>query len=155
VTVDLDPCAQWRVLASCELDGELSELDAVRLEHHLAGCGACHAWLAEVRELATALRAEPLEAPERRFDLSATRRRMLHASTVAAAVVASAAAAALAILPVAVPTNGQTASHAAQGAEVAGKRDVCPVCLARNLVVLSLTGDLNQPQTPGHGAVLS
>jgi predicted anti-sigma-YlaC factor YlaD len=139
------------LLASCELDGELSELDAVRLEHHLAGCGACRAWLAEGRELATTLRSAQLEAPEQRFDLTATRRKMLRASTIAAAAAASVAAAALAILPLAGPSNGTAVSRAAQRG---GQRVACPVCLAHKLVLMSLNGELNR-QTPGHGAVLS
>ena len=155
MTVDLDSCAEWRILASCELDGELSELDFVRLEHHLDDCAACRTWLAEMRELATALRTAELEAPERNFDLTAARRwRMLRASSVAAAAAASVAAATLAILPLARPTSAPTA-RARAGTNLAGKRDSCPICLSRNLVLLSLTGHLDPQQAPGHGPVLS
>lgn len=154
MTVELDPCAEWRLLASCELDDELSELDAIRLEHHLADCGACRTWLAEGCQLAMTLRAAQLEAPERGFDLIATRRRMFRASTVAAAAAASVAAAALAILPLAMHSNGRTLPRAVQDAKLT-KSVSCPVCLPRKYVIMSLSGMLARQQTPGHGAFLS
>lgn len=154
MTVELDSCAEWRALASCELDGELSELDTVRLDHHLGDCAACRTWVAEVRDLTTALRSAELEAPDRSFDLTATWRRMFRTSTVTAAVAASAAAAALAILPLAMPSNGPTVPRAAQDVKLT-KRSACPDCLARKFVLMALNGELDRQQAPGHGPVVS
>jgi predicted anti-sigma-YlaC factor YlaD len=150
-----DGCSHWRLLASCELDGELSDLDAVRLEHHLTGCGACAAWLSEAHAAATSLRSAELDVPAR-LDLSARSRRIARVSSIAAAAAAaSVAAAALAILPIALPTTGgRTTTRPAQRAEIV-KRGSCSVCLPRKFVLLSLNGELYPQQTPGHGAVLS
>jgi anti-sigma factor RsiW len=54
-------CRSVRELASLELDGELSQLDAARLESHVAGCAACRSLRAELHGLTTALRGAPLE----------------------------------------------------------------------------------------------
>jgi predicted anti-sigma-YlaC factor YlaD len=57
----LDPCDSSRELVSASLDGELAELDALRLDAHLAVCGACRAYAAGARETARLLREAPLE----------------------------------------------------------------------------------------------
>ena len=59
------PCGQTAELVSLELDGELSELEAARLETHLGQCAACRSLKAELAGLTLALRAVPLEQLER------------------------------------------------------------------------------------------
>jgi anti-sigma factor RsiW len=54
-------CRAVRELVSLELDGELTELDAARLETHLAACAGCSALWTELHGLTLALRAAPLE----------------------------------------------------------------------------------------------
>jgi len=54
-------CRSTRELVSLELDGELSELDAARLETHLAACATCRALRSELEGLTVALRVAPLE----------------------------------------------------------------------------------------------
>ena len=58
-------CERARTWASLELDGELSELERALLGSHLVRCEACAAAVAEMRSVTAALRAAPLEAPER------------------------------------------------------------------------------------------
>jgi anti-sigma factor RsiW len=59
--IPLDPCDLSRELVSASLDGELAELDAVRLDAHLAVCGACRTYAARAAEAARLLREAPLE----------------------------------------------------------------------------------------------
>ena len=47
------------------VDGELTAAEALRVERHLAGCGACHAVVARHLEVGDAVRALPrLPVPE-------------------------------------------------------------------------------------------
>jgi predicted anti-sigma-YlaC factor YlaD len=57
-------CVQARESASARLDGELPELDEVRLTAHLLGCADCRAFADEAGALAAGLRTAPLERPE-------------------------------------------------------------------------------------------
>jgi len=57
-------CVQARESASARLDGELPELDGVRLDAHLRGCADCRAFAEQAAALAAELRAAPLERPE-------------------------------------------------------------------------------------------
>lgn len=116
MTAHVDRCAEWRSLASCELDGELDELDTARLKRHLQGCAECSVWLAELRTLTAMLRDAQLEAPRRGLDLSAVRRGVGRAA-VAAATVASVAAAALAVIGFDLRTNNVARPAAAGGFE--------------------------------------
>lgn len=60
-------CLRAREAVSARLDGELCELDVVRLEQHLGGCSACARFAAEaaglVRELRTAALVPAPAAP--------------------------------------------------------------------------------------------
>ena len=82
-------CERARAWVSLELDAELSELEHALLAAHLDRCAACAAFAHDVRGLAGALRAAPLElprevpAPIRRRDASV---RVLQALGAAAAV---------------------------------------------------------------------
>lgn len=75
-------CERAQSLASLALDGELTEVDELRLEAHLRECAVCALHVREVRALTTALRAAPLESWGRRFEhprrpAAASRRRTL------------------------------------------------------------------------------
>jgi predicted anti-sigma-YlaC factor YlaD len=82
-------CLQAREDASARLDGELSELQAARLELHLRDCSECSAYAAEIAAVALHLRAAPLERPERRIVLPSRRRLPIQAAAAAVAVAAA------------------------------------------------------------------
>jgi anti-sigma factor RsiW len=88
-------CGQTRELVSLELDGELSELEAARLENHLGHCAACRQLKAELAGLTLALRAVPLEQFERAITLPRRIRFSLRPLQVGAAAAAIAVAAGL------------------------------------------------------------
>jgi predicted anti-sigma-YlaC factor YlaD len=89
--VQLQPtdCARARESLSAQLDGELPELEADRLETHLLLCPDCSQWGEQVRDVTAWLRETPLEAPAGRFAMPRRRRSWRVSSAVA---VASAAA---------------------------------------------------------------
>jgi hypothetical protein len=86
-------CARARESVSAQLDGELLELDADRLETHLLLCSDCSAWADQVREVTTRLREAALEVPAERLGWARHRRGLRVSSAVAlvsaAAVVAT------------------------------------------------------------------
>lgn len=76
-------CLRAREAVSARLDGELSELEAARLEQHLRGCGPCAEFAAGAEEVARRLRVAALEpAPD---ELFLPRRRRIAAPYAAAA----------------------------------------------------------------------
>jgi predicted anti-sigma-YlaC factor YlaD len=83
-------CMLARESASVRLDGELSELEAARLDAHLRVCADCRAYAAEVGAIAGQLRAAPLERPGEQFVLP--RRRVFSGMRLEAAVAAAAVA---------------------------------------------------------------
>lgn len=86
IPVPQSDCLQAREAASARLDGELSELEAVRLNAHLRECAACSVYALELSALAESLRRADLEQPQ--LDLTLPRRRTLPAMRVAAAAAA-------------------------------------------------------------------
>jgi predicted anti-sigma-YlaC factor YlaD len=86
-------CAEAREAASAWIDGELSELDAGRLEAHLGACPACSGHVTGLEALARALRGAELEQPS--VPVFAARRRRpafrLNSAAAAAALVVAAA----------------------------------------------------------------
>jgi predicted anti-sigma-YlaC factor YlaD len=56
-------CVGAREAASRRLDGELSELEAARLDAHLQRCSACREFAEEAAAIALELRRAPLEKP--------------------------------------------------------------------------------------------
>lgn len=85
-------CESVRELYSAALDGELSELEAVRVQAHLAACGGCRTYAAGAQEAARLLRQTPLEElslpivlPSRRWAVA----RKLQVAAAAAALVAT------------------------------------------------------------------
>jgi len=89
-TVRCDRARQW---ASLRVDGELSELEALMLERHVAGCASCREWQERVEGAAMLIRAVPLETPARRVKLERREGRgfLLRHRLALAAVVAAAA----------------------------------------------------------------
>jgi predicted anti-sigma-YlaC factor YlaD len=113
-------CVQARESASARLDGELAELDDVRLTAHLRGCADCRAFAEETAALAAELRAARLERLETEAFLP--RRRRVHAirvqSAAAAVALVAAAAGASFVLGRALGTTGTTAPPAATAADL-------------------------------------
>jgi predicted anti-sigma-YlaC factor YlaD len=107
-------CRRTRELVSLALDGELSELDAARLESHLAGCAACSELEREVSGLTLALRAAPLEELSRPISLPQRVRWSLRPLQVGAA------AAAVAVTAGVAGVVGTVRSHPAQPKYVPG-----------------------------------
>jgi predicted anti-sigma-YlaC factor YlaD len=64
IPVPPSDCARAREAASRRLDGELSELEATRLDAHLRRCPDCEAFAAETAAIARELRRAPLERPD-------------------------------------------------------------------------------------------
>lgn len=67
-------CSHGLAWASLELDGELSQLESVLLERHLARCAACAAHVGDMRALTEALRTAPVEAPSAPVFVASSRR---------------------------------------------------------------------------------
>jgi hypothetical protein len=63
-------CMSAREAASARLDGEVSELEAVRLDAHVLACPACRAYTSAIAGVAAELRAAPLERPSVVLDVS-------------------------------------------------------------------------------------
>ncbi|UQX87659.1 zf-HC2 domain-containing protein [Jatrophihabitans telluris] len=57
-------CERYREAASARMDGEPLQLPASALDHHLATCSQCAAWLAEAERLGRALRISGQTAPD-------------------------------------------------------------------------------------------
>jgi len=81
-------CDRMRSSISAELDGELSEFEAIRLRGHLRVCASCQTFKAEAERFATALRSAPLEPLSRSVALPSRRRRAMHVRVPVAAAVA-------------------------------------------------------------------
>lgn len=86
IPVPQSDCLQAREAASARLDGELSELEAARLNAHLRECAACSVYALELSAIAERLRSADLEQPQ--LDLTLPRRRALPGIRVAAAAAA-------------------------------------------------------------------
>ncbi|MGB2953588.1 MAG: zf-HC2 domain-containing protein [Gaiellaceae bacterium] len=69
LTLSDDACGRIRELTSLELDGELSQLDRVRIAVHLGRCASCRGFRQQVHAATQALRAAPLERPRRQLML--------------------------------------------------------------------------------------
>jgi anti-sigma factor RsiW len=116
--ISLQNCDRVRELISASLDGELSELDGVRLRAHLDVCAGCLTYAAGATEAARLLRDTPLEQlnvpiqlPGRRLAFA----RKLQVAAAAAAVVATAG------LSAAVGTLTSSSPHRAQSSVQATK----------------------------------
>jgi predicted anti-sigma-YlaC factor YlaD len=78
---------QWaRQAISVQLDDELSEIGAARLQHHLRTCAECSAYALEAAAVTTRMRMAPLVLPDARIVSPRARRRRTAPVTAAAAV---------------------------------------------------------------------
>jgi predicted anti-sigma-YlaC factor YlaD len=113
-------CVQARESASARLDGELPELDDVRLAAHLRGCADCRAFAEDLTALAAELRAARLELPDRPVLLP--RRRRVPAirmqSAAAAVALVAAAVGSSFVLGRALGTSGSAPPPAATAADL-------------------------------------
>ena len=81
-----------REAVSAQLDGELSELEAIRLRTHLDSCESCREFEASASFSTTALRMAPLEPLTRPIALPSRRRISFRVPAAAAAAVVMVAA---------------------------------------------------------------
>jgi anti-sigma factor RsiW len=81
-------CERMREAVSAQLDGELSELEAIRLRTHLEACASCREFEASAGFSTTALRAAPLEPLTQPIALPSRRRVSVHFRVPAAAAAA-------------------------------------------------------------------
>lgn len=98
IPVPPSACMRAREAVSARLDGELSELDAVRLDAHLRACAECREYADQAALLTAELRAAPLEQPAVPTFVPARRRvraKRMHGALAAAMVVLAAASAAV------------------------------------------------------------
>ena len=102
------------------LDGELSELDAARLEGHLASCASCRGYVETARTASRLVRQTPLEEPSfpivvpgRRFAVA----RKLQVGAAAAAVAVTVGFSA-AVSMVGGPSVAHSSRHATPSAKL-------------------------------------
>lgn len=69
-------CERARQWISAEVDGELSRFERVLLSAHTANCSACREFHAATDAFTSALRAAPLEQPDRLIEIGRVRRRL-------------------------------------------------------------------------------
>ena len=89
------PCDQAREYVSLALDGELVEVERMRLDAHLASCAECRAFRTDIEAVARELRSAEPDEPAYPFVLPRARRlsvRSIQVGAAAAAVVAIVAA---------------------------------------------------------------
>jgi predicted anti-sigma-YlaC factor YlaD len=106
--IPLPACERMRELLSASLDGELSELDEVRLQDHLVRCAGCRAYAAAADTTARLVRHTPLEQPG--FAIVVPGRRLAVARKLQVAAAAAAVAATVG-LSAAVGTISGPSSH--------------------------------------------
>ena len=116
-------CDRARASVSVRLDGELSELDGVRLDDHLRECANCSAYARELHALTAELRAAALEQPTVTVFVPARRRPLVRLQTAAAAaaIVAIAAGSSFAVGRALAPQGGP-ATTTAPASDVLGLR---------------------------------
>jgi predicted anti-sigma-YlaC factor YlaD len=119
-------CMQAREAASLRLDGELSELDGVRLGLHLRDCTLCRAYAREIEALTLEFRSAPLEQPRGQTFVLRPKRvpaiRMQAAAVAAVAVIAAVAGTSFAIGRVLGTESGRTTRTATSAADAASVR---------------------------------
>jgi predicted anti-sigma-YlaC factor YlaD len=81
-------CERTRASVSAALDGELSELESLRMRTHLDGCDACREFEESAQVSTTALRMAPLEPLSHPLVLPSRRRRALGVRVPSAAAAA-------------------------------------------------------------------
>jgi predicted anti-sigma-YlaC factor YlaD len=113
-------CDGIRELCSASLDGELSELDAARLEGHLGSCASCRAYVETAQAASRLVRQTPLEEPS--FPIVVPGRRLAVARKLqvgaAAAAVAVTVGFSAAISTIGGPSVARSTRHATPSAEM-------------------------------------
>ncbi len=126
----------WCRLVSCEVDGELDDLDAVRLKRHLARCPTCAAWAEEASALARLLRSTEPAEPDRMLAPQVLRRRRTRAALLTTSA-ASVAAAVVAGLALQLPTGTGPSGRGRSQTRPLGSAASCRWCGAARFVELS------------------
>ncbi len=104
-------CERARASVSAQLDGELSELETLRLDLHLRECPECAAWLHSVRATTDQLRQARLEVPSVSLALPGRRPRRTGTLALATAAAAMAAAAAVGVIGALTPSPARVAAN--------------------------------------------
>jgi predicted anti-sigma-YlaC factor YlaD len=139
-------CMRARESVSAQLDGELAELETLRLDFHLRECPACAAWAQHVRAATTRLRQAPLELPSVSVELPGPARRRTGALALAGAA-AMAAAAAAAIIGTLTPASDIRTPTSALHVGPTGRQSIL------DSHILSLENQLFAPSTLRSGNV--
>jgi predicted anti-sigma-YlaC factor YlaD len=71
--ISLETCDRIRELCSAAVDGELSQLEATRVQTHLARCADCAAFAAAASGSAAVVQTTPLEQIDLQFSLPGRR----------------------------------------------------------------------------------
>jgi predicted anti-sigma-YlaC factor YlaD len=118
--ISLHTCDRIRELYSASLDGELPELDAVRLQAHLAACPSCSAYAATAQAASRLVRETPLEEPS--FPIVVPGRRLAVARKLqvaaAAAAVAVTVGLSVAVGTISGPSQSRSSHRATQSASL-------------------------------------
>jgi hypothetical protein len=132
----MDDCAEFRALASSQLDGELDELESARLDRHLVVCAQCATWTREVAALGILLQESTSVPPAWTSEglPRSLRWRFVHAASV---VAASASAAAVAAFVLAQPGSGL--SLFSSGSARAASETPCVSCTKKQSLTASRT----------------
>lgn len=112
-------CERARSWAALAPDGEISELEKTLLHSHLARCGSCSSFAADVAEIAAALRAASFEPPPRPIAVTTWRRRR-----VLARLRTVGAAAAVAVMALGIASHAPLANDERKPAELSRVPDV-------------------------------
>ena len=118
--ISLHSCDRIRELYSASLDGELSEIDAARLEAHLATCSGCSAYAAATGTASRLVRETPLEQPGFRIVVPGRRLALARRFQVAAAAAAVAVTVGLSVAvgTLGGPSVARSAQHAKPSANL-------------------------------------
>ena len=115
-------CEQVRAYAAASVDGELSQVEAARLESHLSTCASCRHFAADLGEIAFLVRSTPLESLDFPIVLPSTRLRLGRVFQVGAAAVAVVAVVGIsATVGIGQRPNAQSTAWAVQGLLAAGR----------------------------------
>ncbi|MDX6486632.1 MAG: putative zinc-finger [Gaiellaceae bacterium] len=142
ISVPNSDCTNAREAVSARLDGELSELEALRLDVHLRACAACRSYSQEVERITLSLRAASSDQPRIRIELP-VRRRHVPVRSAAAAVALVAAVGSSFALGRSLDSGGRPAK-AVTAAEVRTTSAVAP---SEQLLAML---DRFAPQAPQH-----
>lgn len=136
-------CMIAREAASARLDGELEELDRLRLDAHLLACADCREFASAIAGLQGTLLAAPLEQPARIELLPSRRRTPVVAAAAVAALVAAVTVSSFAV-------GRSLGSHSSPQSSFAGTKDASAA--RRDSTQQNLLAMLNsfEPTQPAH-----